>query len=109
MDKKTIEEVKGLILETAETEDIELDEFVIFGSRAGEDYREKSDVDILLVSNKFENVNYLKRAIAFQDNWRYGELPTPEFICLTLEEFEEKKDQSPHIVNTAVEEGVKLA
>jgi len=39
MDKKTIEEVKELIIETAEQESIELQEFVVFGSRAGENYR----------------------------------------------------------------------
>jgi len=109
MDKKTIKEVKNLIIETAEQENIKLQEFIIFGSRTKENYREKSDVDILLVSEKFENVNYLKRAIPFQNNWKYNHLPTPEFICLTPKEFKEKKDQKPHIVNTAINEGIKLA
>lgn len=109
MDKKTVEEVKQLVLNTAEEEHIEIEEFVIFGSRVREDYREKSDVDILIVSKDFKETNYLKRAIPFQNNWKYGEMPTPEFICLTPKEFKEKKDKKPHIVNTAVEEGVKLA
>ncbi len=51
--------------------------------------------------------NY-KRPKVFYRNWDYGELPDPEFICLTPNEFEEKRRKKTHIVRTAVEEGTEI-
>ncbi|MFB6158079.1 MAG: nucleotidyltransferase domain-containing protein [Candidatus Nanohalobium sp.] len=109
MDKNTVEEVRERLMEKAEEENIELDELIVFGSRAREDYRESSDVDVLLVSPDFEDTNYYKRPRPFYDAWNYDKLPEPEFICLTPEEFREKREKKPNIVRTAVEEGVRLA
>lgn len=50
MDTETIERVRGLIRLVAEKEGMEIERLVVFGSRSREDYREESDVDILIVS-----------------------------------------------------------
>lgn len=108
MDEKTIEEVKDLLYRAAEKHDIRLQEIVVFGSRAGEDYRERSDVDLLIVSPDFEGVAWNKRPREFYREWDYDKLPEPEFICLTPEEFEEQKKIEANIVKDAVEKGVRV-
>ncbi|KXB01722.1 hypothetical protein AKJ44_02225 [candidate division MSBL1 archaeon SCGC-AAA261F17] len=89
-------------------EEIELDEVIIFGSRAREDYRSGSDIDILIVSQDFENVPKARRSREFYLKWGYEKFPEPEFICLTPQEFAEKKVKKPHIVRTAIEEGIAI-
>lgn len=71
--------------------------------------REGSDIDILMVSSDFEGMAYYKRPKLFYRHWEYDELPDPEFICLTPAQFEERKTKQPHIVRTAVNEGVSVA
>lgn len=109
MDEETIGRVKDQLESIAEEWGIGLDEVIVFGSRARKDYDDKSDVDILIVSESFKGVSKPKRSREFYLEWNYEELPEPEFICLTPEEFSEKKGRKPHIVRTAVEEGVGIA
>ncbi|MFB6158278.1 MAG: nucleotidyltransferase domain-containing protein [Candidatus Nanohalobium sp.] len=108
MDKETVEKVKQKLEKTAEDKDLQLDKVLVFGSRASDDYREDSDIDLLIVSKDFEGVNWNKRPRHFYLNWDYDRLPEPEFICLTPQEFEDKKEEKPHIVRTAVDEGVSI-
>lgn len=109
MDSATIERVKGTLQETAETIGYSLTEVIVFGSRARGDYRPESDVDVLIVSPAFEGLPAHKRPTLFYRHWDYDRLPDPEFICLTPEEFEERRELVPHIVRTAVDEGVSIA
>ena len=109
MDEKSIKGVGELVKEVAEDKDIGIEKLVVFGSRARDDFREESDIDLLIVSQDFENTAWNKRPKPFYKNWNYDKMPIPEFICLTPEEFEERKHKDPHIVRTAVEEGVSIA
>ncbi|MBS1263798.1 MAG: hypothetical protein MAG715_00989 [Methanonatronarchaeales archaeon] len=109
MDKETVEKARVNVLRTAEEEGIELALVIVFGSRAGEDYRPSSDVDLVLVSPDFEGVSNYARPKLFYRHWNYDELPDPEFICLTPEEFEKRRDRRPNIVYRAVETGVEVA
>lgn len=108
MDTETIERVTETLFETAERIGVDLEEVIVFGSRVRDDYRPESDVDVLLVSPDFEGVAPYKRPELFYRGWDYGELPDPEFVCLTPAEFEERTGKRPHIVTTAVEEGVSV-
>jgi len=108
MDRETINKVTQKIKEISKSENIELEKIIIFGSRAREDYTKGSDVDILLVSKDFEGLNWYKRPSIFYRYWDYDNLIEPEFICLTPEEFKEKKEMKPHIVREAVEKGIVL-
>lgn len=109
MDTETVERVTETLVTTAEEVGYTLSEVIIFGSRTRDDYRPESDVDVLLVSPDFEGMPSYKRPKLFYRHWDYDELPDPEFICLTPAEFEERKAKRPHIVRTAVEEGVVVA
>lgn len=108
MDEKTIGRVKKLVVRTADKYGLDLKEVIVFGSRVRKDYREKSDVDILIVSENFEDEAWNKRPGPFYEEWNYEELPEPEFICLTPEEFDRKRKRKPNIVRTAVEQGVRM-
>lgn len=108
MDNRTVERVTRTLRTTADEHDIALAELIVFGSRTREDYRPDSDVDVLVVSPDFEGVRNYERPKPFYRGWKYGTLPDPEFICLTPAEFEERKRLDPHLVRTAVEEGVAV-
>lgn len=108
MDKKTIEKVKKIVETVREKHQIDLEEVIVFGSRASEDYKIESDIDILIVSADFADLAWNKRPSPFYEEWDYGNLPVPEFICLTPEEFDEKKKKKPNIVRTAVQTGVTV-
>jgi len=109
MDRETSERVKDLIQKVAEEEGIELEDIILFGSRAREDYSGHSDVDILLVSEDFEGVKWYERDKEFQRNWDYRELPAPEIICVTPDEFETRKKKLGDVIRKASKEGVSLA
>lgn len=108
MDEKTIEEVKKIVETVREKHGIDLEKVIVFGSRAGENYRDESDIDLLIVSSDFSGLVWNKRPRPFYEEWDYEDLPIPEFICLTPEEFEEKRNKNPNIVRTAVQTGVTV-
>jgi len=108
MDQKTAQKVEKQLKEIAEREDTRIDKVILFGSRAREDYRENSDVDLIIVSEDFEDIKWYKRGREFQRQWDYDNLPAPEIICLTPQEFEERSQEVGDVVRKAHEEGVKI-
>lgn len=78
---------------------------IIFGSRARGDHLIESDVDMIIVSQKFEGTNWLERIRDVSDLWEG--LVVLEALCYTPQEFEYKKNQIG-IVNQAVSEGLEL-
>lgn len=79
---------------------------ILFGSRAGEDYLEQSDYDIIVVSEMFEGIHFLNRMTMLYELWDYDfDL---DILAYTPEEFEEKKKEIG-IVSEAVKEGIELA
>ncbi|MFH1391933.1 MAG: nucleotidyltransferase domain-containing protein [Candidatus Diapherotrites archaeon] len=63
----------------------------LFGSRAGEDFFLTSDYDIIVVSEKFEGINFFKRTEKIYDYW-VDDLALDVF-CYTSKEFDEKKQK----------------
>jgi predicted nucleotidyltransferase len=87
------------------SENIRIDEMLIFGSFARGDMKEDSDIDIILVSRDFSGVKPMKRSVKLYMLW---DLPYPvDFICYTPEEFERLKNK-PSIVREALEEGIAV-
>ncbi len=77
---------------------------ILFGSRAKNTHLKRSDIDILVVSPKFQK-NYVKRLIKI-----YQELPSEEdfeIIALTPKEFKKRSKQFT-IVKEAVQTGKVL-
>ena len=78
---------------------------LLFGSRARGDALEDSDVDLLVVSERFSSMPFLERAAAV-----LRELDAPfavDVLCYTPQEFESKRRELG-VVSAAVEEGLAL-
>ena len=76
---------------------------VLFGSRAWGKPNKHSDVDLILVSEKFRRKRWLNRS---PDLYMMWDLKYPvDFLCYTPEEFERKKKQFG-IVQQAVKNGI---
>lgn len=81
------------------------EKILLFGSRAREDHLKDSDIDLLVVSKKFEGMPWRERIISVFGDWSEKQMLEP--ICFTPQEFEERKKQIG-IVAQAVKEGVEL-
>lgn len=82
-----------------------IDELILFGSMAGGELREESDIDLIIVSEGFEGMNFLKRAARAYDYWDL-EYPV-DFLCYTPGEFEERK-RRVSLVAHAIKEGIAI-
>ena len=99
MGKKLLNELKEFAKE------INVDSMYLFGSRAWGKAKKDSDVDLLLVSDRFKGVRRLRRSPALHLKW---DLKYPvDFICLTSNEFKEKKNQIG-VIQEAVKKGIKI-
>ena len=78
---------------------------ILFGSRARGEHLEGSDYDIIIVSEAFKGMSFLRRLEMVYEFWD-GERRM-DVLCYTPEEFEKKKRQLS-IVKKAVEEGKML-
>lgn len=78
---------------------------ILFGSQSRGDAGPASDVDLLLVDERFRGQRFFERPVGLWDHWPRG-IPV-EFLCYTPEEVEDLRDQ-PTIVRAALEEGVRI-
>jgi predicted nucleotidyltransferase len=84
---------------------INVDEAILFGSSTRGDRLIESDIDLIVISSDFKNMDFSQRFLILQKNWKSKtEL---EAFGFTPEEFAKLKDKSM-ILQEAVEHGVKL-
>jgi|SRR3989344_6508374 len=77
----------------------------LFGSMASGSHHKDSDVDLILVSEKFRGKNVMQRSPPLHMKWR---LKYPvDMLCYTPEEFNKLKRQIT-IVREAVRSGIKI-
>ena len=78
---------------------------MVFGSRVKSEALADSDLDLLVVSERFRGVPFLERlSVVLRDL----DLPFPaDLLCYTAEEFERKRREIG-IVRRALQEGVAL-
>lgn len=81
------------------------EKIILFGSRARKDHLLESDVDVVIVSKRFENVSWPRRLADVSELW--DGLISLEPLCYTPKEFETKKKQIG-IVMQAIKEGKEL-
>ncbi len=98
--REDLDRFRGLVEKEYSPEKI-----ILFGSRARGDEFTDSDVDLLIVSEKFENMSFRERMIKMQFLWEGDELL--EALCYTPDEFEKKKWLFG-IVIKGVEEGIAI-
>lgn len=80
-----------------------IERLIGFGSQARGTATAGSDVDFLLVDDRFESVVFLRRALGLRKFWP-ERLPV-DFLCYTPSEFDDLR-RRPTLVRSAVEEGI---
>lgn len=84
---------------------IPIKKMILFGSIAKGKSHKDSDIDLIIVSNKFKGKKSFKRSLGF---YKYWNLDYPvDFLCYTPEEFDKLKRQIT-IVREAVKEGIEI-
>lgn len=78
---------------------------LLFGSRARGDHFNFSDVDILVISKKFEKIHFLDRLSQLQEGWNNS--LNLDSIGLTPNEFENRKNELS-IIGSAAREGIEI-
>jgi predicted nucleotidyltransferase len=97
-----LDEKLGLIkLEYAPTR------LIVFGSRAEGRAREESDIDIIIVSDRFKNTRYVNRMGDFLIKVRPH--VHVDAICYTPDEFEVMLHKEAPFVRDAVAKGISVA
>lgn len=87
------------------SKEFRITKIILFGSRATDDFREDSDVDLIIVSEDFEGMNFFERVKKMYDYWEI-DLPV-DFICYTQKEFEMLKKRIT-IVKDAMKRGIEI-
>ncbi|MBI4147527.1 nucleotidyltransferase domain-containing protein [Candidatus Woesearchaeota archaeon] len=85
--------------------DLPVQRMILFGSQAKGETRQWSDVDLLVVSNKFKKIKPYQRARGFYDHWTIGK--PVDFLCYTPEEFNKLK-KSLTLIKEIVKEGIEI-
>lgn len=86
-------------------EDFSDSKVILFGSMATGKTHKDSDVDLMIVSDRFKNINSIKRASLMYNYWTLR-IPV-DFLCYTRKEFEERKKRVT-IVREAVLNGIEV-
>ena len=81
-----------------------ISKIILFGSRTGSNFREDSDVDLIVVG-KFDRNRNLERAPPLHLAWQL-DLPV-DFLCYTPKEFNKLKKRIT-IVREALKEGIEI-
>ena len=85
--------------------EVPIEKMIFFGSRTKGKYNRDSDIDLILVSNKFKNKRFRFRPLGFHNYWNL-DYPV-DFLCYTPEEFNKLKKQIT-IVREAVRDGIEI-
>jgi len=86
------------------------DEMWLWGSRAYGSPGEYSDIDLIVVSEKFSDVKFTKRMYKFIESigiLQDRNAEVVDVLCYTPDEFARKKEQIS-IVNEAVKKGIRI-
>jgi len=87
------------------SKDIPIKTMILFGSRVHNKARKDSDVDLVVVSQKFVKMDFFQRGAKMYDYW---DLRMPvDFLCYTPKEFHKLSKQIT-IVREAVEKGAEI-
>ena len=85
--------------------EIDIEKIILFGSRATDDFGENSDVDLIIISDDFDGMNFFERVKKMYDFWEI-ELPV-DFICYTKNEFNNLK-KGVTLASIALKKGIEI-
>ncbi len=90
MDKKAVLEIISAFRQALGSKGIKVDKLVLFGSYATGKYREDSDIDLVVISQDFENKSYWERIDILSDAI-FALFEPIEAIAFTPEEWQSRK------------------
>lgn len=105
MDRKATLKNKLVLFKKKVSENFPVQKMIFFGSRATGKARKYSDVDLIIVSNKFKNKKFHQRPVQLYDYWNL-DYPV-DFLCYTPAEFNDLKKRVC-IVSEAVKSGIVI-
>jgi predicted nucleotidyltransferase len=99
--KHIIEGIKKFIRRI--NKDFQINKIIFFGSRTTNKYNKDSDIDLIIVSDDFEGLDFFERVSKMYNYW---ELDYPvDFLCYTLNEFTNLKKRIS-IIKYAIKKGI---
>ncbi len=87
------------------SEDFPVDRMIFFGSRASGKPHKWSDIDLIIVSRKFKNLDFIERGAKMYNYWNLN-YPA-DFLCFTPEEFRQRA-KKVSIVSEAIKNGIEI-
>lgn len=85
--------------------DYPIDRMIFFGSRASGKPHKWSDIDLIIVSDKFKKLDFIQRGAKMYNYWS---LKYPvDFLCFTPEEFRARAKKIS-IVSEAIKNGIEI-
>lgn len=105
MDRKTALIKKLEDVKKNASKDIRIDRLIIFGSQVSGKPHKDSDIDLIVVSQDFRNLNFFQRGALMYRHWHLR-LPV-DFLCYTPEEFNRLRKQAS-MVKEAVDNGIAI-
>ena len=85
------------------SDEFSIQKIILFGSRATNNFKKESDVDLIIVSKDFKGMDFFERGAKMYDYWDI-DLPV-DFICYTPYEFNNLKKKIS-IVREALSNGI---
>lgn len=83
----------------------QVEKMILFGSAATGRMHKDSDIDLIIVSPRFNGLNFFERGAKMYDYWK---LRKPvDFLCYTPQEFH-KLSKQISIVSEAIKEGIEI-
>ena len=102
---------KALAVGQAVLRETEAEDVILFGSRARGDYREDSDIDLLLIHSGMKNYELrakVKDSAKEMATTLYGSPVGVDLIWFSPEEFDRMRRSHNHVTAVATEEGVNM-
>ncbi|NCO65884.1 MAG: nucleotidyltransferase [Candidatus Aquicultor secundus] len=84
---------------------IDAQEAILFGSRARGDAIETSDVDLIIIDDKFADIPFPRRLIFLSEHWNLSYFL--EALPYTRKEFE-KLAKTRGVINDAIKHGIRI-
>ncbi|MHC1591406.1 MAG: nucleotidyltransferase domain-containing protein [Candidatus Helarchaeales archaeon] len=106
IDDREIKEILGEFCIQLQREFDKNVKIILFGSRAKKNHLKSSDVDLLIISNKFKNVSFRNRILNIVKHWSETRILL-EPICVTPEEYQNRKEKIS-IIREAEKTGIPI-
>ena len=87
------------------SKDFKIHTVLFFGSRAEGRAKEHSDIDLIVVSDDFEGMNFFRRVAKMYEYW-HTTMPV-DFLCFTIKEYNRLKKRIS-IVKEALQNGITI-